>query len=260
MTNRTLLLDGDIFIYQQAAAAEVATDWGDDLWTLHADLKEAKAQLDSTLNALMVDLKADSMIVALTHADNFRKNILPSYKENRKSQRKPLLLKALRAYVADECETFIRPGLEADDVLGILSTWESEMNPAIGERIIVSIDKDLKTIPGKLYDPKKPELGIQEISEAEADYFHMYQTLVGDATDGYGGCPGCGPKGAEKILGERLGDMWSAVVKAYQKAKLSEQEALVQARVARILRASDYDFKTKTPILWTPTKEQVGVA
>ncbi|UZT50427.1 exonuclease [Enterobacter phage 04_vB_Eclo_IJM] len=37
------------------------------------------------------------------------------------------------------------------------------------------------------------------------------------------------------------------------KAGMTEQELLVQAQVARICRASDYDPKSKEVILWTPS-------
>jgi DNA polymerase-1 len=46
--------------------------------------------------------------------------------------------------------------------------------------------------------------------------------------------------------------MWERVVSAYEKAGLSEAEAITQARVARILRASDYDFVNKSVKLWSP--------
>jgi DNA polymerase-1 len=46
---------------------------------------------------------------------------------------------------------------------------------------------------------------------------------------------------------------WAAVVAAYEKAGLTEQDALTQARLARILRYSDWDNEKKEPILWTPT-------
>jgi len=109
----------------------------------------------------------------------------------------------------------------------------------------------MKSVPGKSYNPDKPDFGIVETSEADADYFHMFQTLVGDRTDNYGGCPGAGPVKAERILG--LGRAWwSSVVNAYAEAGLSEEVALTMARVARICRASDYDFKRKEVILWTP--------
>ena len=38
------------------------------------------------------------------------------------------------------------------------------------------------------------------INEKEANYFHMLQTLTGDPTDGYKGCPNIGKVTAEKIL------------------------------------------------------------
>jgi DNA polymerase-1 len=59
-----------------------------------------------------------------------------------------------------------------------------------------------------------------------------------------------GPVKAERILAHQ--DHWNAVLNAYEKAGLSEQDALVQARVARILRASDYDFKERKVKLWEP--------
>jgi DNA polymerase-1 len=47
-------------------------------------------------------------------------------------------------------------------------------------------------------------------------------------------------------------DLWAAVVSHYEAAGLTEEDALVQARVARILHRSDYDMDKKEPILWTP--------
>jgi len=41
-------------------------------------------------------------------------------------------------------------------------------------------------------------------------------------------------------------------VAAFESRGLTEEDALIQARVARILRADDYDFKESQPILWSP--------
>ncbi|NIW82658.1 MAG: phage exonuclease, partial [Thermoplasmata archaeon] len=59
---------------------------------------------------------------------------------------------------------------------------------------MVSNDKDLMTIPGKLYRPMNDER--LTITKVEADRFWMKQTLMGDKTDGYDGIPGVGPKTA----------------------------------------------------------------
>ena len=95
---RKLLIDGDILIYKIATMNEVDTHWGNGLWTLHCDENICKAQVDSTIEDLLTDLEADSYVVALTDTHNFRKDVLPSYKDNRKQKRKPMVLNALRDY------------------------------------------------------------------------------------------------------------------------------------------------------------------
>ena len=55
---------------------------------------------------------------------------------------------------------------------------------------------------------------------------------------------------ATKLLKDYKNDpvaMWSIVVNRFAKAGLSEDEALIQAQVSRICRASDYNFETSTP-------------
>lgn len=250
---RTLLIDGDVFAYQFACATEVATHWGDDFWTLHADAKTAKEKVDAFMQELKAKLEADHLIIALSDRTRnyFRKQILPSYKVNRDKIRKPIILKELRDYMEAQYECFERPGLEGDDVLGILATSEKIVK---GEKVIVTIDKDLKTIPGLHYNTNKPELGVYAITEEEADYWHLFQTLTGDSSDGYSGCPGIGPKKAEELLAES--PTWETVEAAFKKSKL-EAESLIQAKMARILRADDYDFKKKEPIPFTPRSTKI---
>ena len=48
--------------------------------------------------------------------------------------------------------------------------------------------------------------------------------------------------------------MWKAVVKRYEMNKLDKKYALLQARLARIIRASDYNFERKRPKLWLPQR------
>jgi DNA polymerase-1 len=272
--SRTLLIDADVVAYNAAASKEVATHWGDGYWTWHCDEEAVKAAVLEMLDRYMDELSGTAMKLCLTDSEgNFRFGVLPSYKGNRKNVKKPLVLKTIKQWLIDEHDAYFRPGLEGDDCMGILATA-----PVIkGEKVIVSIDKDMKTIPGLFVH--RLDDGIMEISQAEADWWHLFQTLTGDTTDGYSGCPGVGPVEAKRILDEGLlfipyehmltrgarkgqietrwdesitADPWASVVSAFNRAGLTEADALQQARVARILRASDYDFKKKEPILWSP--------
>jgi len=74
------------------------------------------------------------------------------------------------------------------------------------------------------------------------------QTLMGDSTDNYKGCPKVGLKTAEKILAEN--STWETVVAAFEKAGLSEEDALENARLARILRDGEYNNETGEVKLW----------
>ena len=254
----TALVDADILAYQAAAASEQTIQWDDGLWTLHAFEGEGERRFDEMLDNITKAVEADKVILALSDSENWRKAVLPTYKSNRAATRKPLLLKHLKDRALDKYEAFLRPTLEGDDCLGILGTMKKT-----GDSIICSLDKDFKTIPGRHYNFGRKE--FFDVTLQQADYWHMVQTLTGDTADGYTGCPSIGPKTAEKILQAALDEgtteatpqqlreiYWQHVVKAYAKAGLSEEEALTQARVARICRSSDYDFKTKQVILWSP--------
>ena len=63
--------------------------------------------------------------------------------------------------------------------MGIYATFEPG-------NIIVSPDKDMRQIPGKLYNLDE----TIEVTEEEGMRWHLVQTLAGDQTDGYGGVPG----------------------------------------------------------------------
>lgn len=239
---RTLLIDGDIVVYRYSSIVEHEVDWGDDVWSLWADAKEAKQLILQYLEILKDMTEADDFIVCFSDKDNFRKTVYPDYKHNRKGKRKPVCYKACLEWMESEFKSCTMPTLEGDDVMGILATSGKYDDP-----VIVSEDKDMKTVPCLLWRGGE----MSRVSEKDADYYHLYQTLVGDTTDGYGGLRGTGDKRATQLLKDE-GATWNTVVKAYEKAGYTEEDALVQARLARILRHTDYDHKKKEPILWTP--------
>ena len=245
MAKNTIVIDGDILAYKSAVSAEYDQHWGDGLWTLHADESQGKYLVLSEIEDLKEKFKANKVIVALTDKNNFRKDVLPTYKDNRKQKRKPLILKALREYLVKEWNAIILPNLEADDVMGIIAT-----KPRKNEKIILcSIDKDLRQVPGTLYNGET----MVKRSNKECNWWHLVQTLTGDAVDGFSGCPTVGIVTAQKILNNKrmpTRKMWDLVVKTYEKQGLFEHDALQQARVARILRYGDYNKKTGEVNLW----------
>lgn len=256
---RTALIDGDTIVFAASSSTERPIQWDEWTWTLHGDAAEACGIFDATIKRIREQLDADKVVIALSDSQRWRTAVMPTYKHNRTGGRKPVTYGAVREHVQEHYETFLRPGLEGDDVLGILAT--SKTLYAGAEKIIVAIDKDMKTIPGLHFNYEKGSSyrDVFTVTQAQADYNHLFQTLTGDVTDGYPGCKGIGPKKAEAILAPYwIGDSflgsvaWGSVLNTYEAAGLTEADALMNARVARICRASDYNFKTKEVILWNP--------
>lgn len=252
MNTPLLLIDGDQFIFKATAALEKETRWDDYNHVLYSNAEECWTNLNDMLERVFQRFSSEQHGLCFGASPNFRREIDPSYKSAR-SPRKPLCYATIRERAEEKYNCLSVPGLEADDVMGILAT-----KPNAQKKIIVSQDKDMKTIPSTIWDGE----ALVEITEQEADYWHLYQTLVGDSSDGYKGCPGVGPKKAALALEGALKEprhscetfsiLWEAVVLLYKAAGLTEEDALRQARLARILRFSDWDSENRKPILWTP--------
>ncbi len=244
-----ILFDADMVVFRATSACEREITWYPDFSTLHCDHNEAKTIVDDTVARITEKVLRHysyegnyEIIMCFSDDTNFRKKILPTYKLNRMGKRKPLGYLGVKQWVSENYTCYQRQSLEADDCIGILATLKGTKS------VIISGDKDFKSIPGSFYNLISDT--FVETSQEEADYNHLYQTLVGDTADNYKGCPGLGAVGAKKLLDQSA--TWGTVVRAFEKKGLTESEALIQARVARILRAEDYDFKAKKPILWTP--------
>ena len=133
------------------------------------------------------------------------------------------------------------PTLEADDSLGIFATGNRDC-------CIVSPDKDLRQIPGQLWDMKNDPITI---TKEEGRQWHYIQTLAGDQTDGYAGVPGYGVKTASKLFEEK-GYYWDTVVDAFKSKGMTFEDALLNARLAKILQTEDYSYEFNRPIPWYP--------
>ena len=242
-TAQQILIDGDLLVWTEAAAIEYVVHWDNDIHTITCDFAELKQRIDVKVIGLVEKFSAKKYTLAFSDPkSNFRNDVFPDYKAKRKMVRKPLSYKDAVLYCHEVWGAGTWPNLEADDVLGILATTDPEA-------VVISRDKDTRTVPCRWYNPSvSGEINV--VSTEEADTFHLHQTLTGDRTDNYSGIPGVGPRSADKILAKL--PTWEAVVDAYHAADMSEEEALVNARCARICRQGDYDFKTGKVRLWSP--------
>lgn len=237
-----LLVDADFTVYKSCAAAEEDFDFGDDVIVVTSRFSEAMKATERELQRLKTEFLWDApeLILFFSDSKNFRKKIYPDYKGHR-NRKKPCGYKRVINELANRYEVIIMPWLEADDSLGVYAT-------AYPDCILCSPDKDLRQIPGRLYDMNE----TTTIDKTDGDNWHFIQTLAGDQTDGYAGVPGYGVKTASKYL-EAEGYTWEMIVKAFESKGMTEDDALLNARLAKILQAENYDFTKHEPIPWCPT-------
>lgn len=146
------------------------------------------------VRSIIAETKADEWELYLTGKGNFREDIYPEYKANRKEMVKPVHYQAIRDYYHLQMDAHIIDGMEADDMVAIRAT---ELD---GDGIICSIDKDLKTVPGLYFNPNKPDDGVIEIDPWTASFNFYVQLLMGDKADNIPGINGIGLTKAENIL------------------------------------------------------------
>lgn len=284
MEKGVLVMDGDWLVYQSMAAAEVETDWGDDIWTLECDHAKARSILDSAIESYRTRKKAwsDAMVVlAFTDDVNWRKVLVDeTYKENRKATRKPVGYRDFlsKLWERDEFIHIKEDMLEGDDVMGIIGSGHEAFG--FKKAVLVSCDKDFKTIPDVDFLWCTTGNILTQTKET-ADWWHLFQTIKGDMTDGYSGIPGWGDTAegflndpfivepVESVLksGKNKGQtvtkwvkrapdatetLWDCIKSIGAKAGMTEQEIIKQGQMARILRFEEYNYIDKEIYLWTP--------
>ena len=226
------LIDGDIVCFRAAAAAE------------NEDEGIARYYADNLLDEIIAGTKADSYNFYLTGKGNFRYSVYPEYKAQRIDTPRPRHLAFLREYFTNQ-GAIVSEGCEADDLLG------AEQCSSQDETVIVSLDKDLLTIPGYHYswEIRGKSKGKSWVKEAkwtnqttfEANYWFYTQCIIGDVADNIKGIPGVGKVGAAKILDGLVDEqeMFDAVRTAYD----NDDEFLMNARCIYIWRKPNDDFR-----------------
>lgn len=257
------ILDGDLMAYKAACFAD----------------KEGPDELEARLRfdvKLWTPGGVSRTMVAFSPSrkDNYRRDFWPEYKAHRDGKPSPQYLPLAIQILKDNFDSITRHRIEADDIMGI--------GMSSGQAIAVTLDKDLRSCPGWLWNPEKqgfPEL----ISEEEADRWFHRQWLTGDSTDRIPGIHRMGDKGAQKLLDSTSPQNWSAMVMAYYEQSAQDvvswrvdgkqkrgtraehlaetygwetgqdlDYCLAQARCVRILRDGEWDKVGENPILFTP--------
>lgn len=248
MVKPVAFIDADIILHRAVSFVEKEFD-GEEV----ADWRQAMKFFDHILRNWLNEVgEVSDYFLVLSVGPNFRKDLYSEYKANRKDIIPHPALDPLKQEVMELDGAIWEEGIEADDLIGIRCS-EDQKN-----HVAVSADKDFATVPCQLVIPAshgraKP---IREtFSEDVANMNWLRQAMTGDTIDNYKGIPGIGPKKAEKIIPRPapLDVMWENVRRAFIDAQMSEADALLMARIARILRDGDYDFENKKVRLWEPT-------
>ena len=242
----TALIDADIVAFR--AAAKVQDDFGDGKVS---DSRVAIREAEFILQSWTQYIKPNISILCFSCSSKkyFRHDIYPEYKAQRRDLERPQALNDVIAYLKDKYKYLEVKGLEADDLMGIYGTGTQFPNP-----VIVSIDKDMMTVPTKVFNPDKMRRAVK-INTGIANTLMFKQAMTGDSTDNYKGIPGTGPAKAEKIIQSApAANPWPTVEQAFIDAKLTRDYAITMVRLARILRAEDFNFDTGEVRLWHPEK------
>lgn len=288
-TKKICLIDADSLLYESASVNQVDFIFSEEDKVVEVDEEGAKEHLDNSISKIVKATGCTEYEMFITGPTNFRYDVLPTYKHNRKDVERPVLLSILKEYILENHPCKMTSKVEADDACTITMS----KNPS--KYILAHIDKDLNQVEGTHYN-WRDDL-IYEVSKEEGLRMFFKQVLTGDYTDGYSGCPMIGPEKADFILDNYMGvfpvehifkrgprkgeveirwkdkpmnDLWDAIVSQYLKAhfkngtltdpedyKGAEELALQQARVARMLRAGEY-VKGEV-ILWNYTPLEIDL-
>lgn len=197
------LIDFDIVAFSMAASAE------------NDPVEVAYMRIDQMIHSILDTTRAETFRGFLSGSGNFRHEIYPEYKANRKDLADPRWRRACKEYLVREWDAEVTDGYEADDALGINQTTDT---------IICTIDKDLDMVSGMHYSwpiVRKGEVvregRIYEVSEIEGLRSFYRSILVGDRTDNIFGVDGIGKVKAAKEIDhlETEEEMFERVAELY---------------------------------------------
>ena len=147
------IIDADSLVYESACKGEVRVpEFGAEAVATNLDL--AIHNLKTRIGTIMEAARCDEVMMCLSGSKPYwREKVYPKYKHNRKSVVRPKLLGQLIDWLKDNFPHDCRPGIEADDLVGIYGTHPNWMRDR--RNIIVSVDKDLNQVQGFHLNPSQ---------------------------------------------------------------------------------------------------------
>lgn len=238
------LLDSDTPVYDVALSAE------------NVEFAYARQRLDVRINNIISASGASHYKLFVSGEGNFRKEICPLYKANRKPS--PKWREPLRKYLIEEWGAVECNGYEADDACGIHQGQDT---------IICGIDKDLLQIPGRHYQwpiVRKGEIvrpgRFWEVSEEQGWRALFTQALTGDVSDNIKGLHRVGAVKAAVALSEATTeeDMLDIVYKLYLKDCITNDD--LQMEITRLQKNLDLLYIWRElGITYTTRREMNGI-
>jgi len=229
------IIDGDVLVYMS-------------IWKTES-LEEAKAKFLDHLTDVLNSLFTKDYVMAIGGPDNFRVDLFPDYKGNRKKAKdtRPEWFGDLKSWASNLEGSVESDNCEADDLVRV---WALECDEAGINRVVVSVDKDLDCIPGNHYNPRTKT--IYQVCEEYAERFYWQQVLTGDSVDNIPGLWKVGPVKAKKILADAYThkELLAAVCRAYHDAYEDEgyDYLLANGRLIHIWRKINDHFKVKKEV------------
>lgn len=195
------LIDGDHILYIVCAnkvlrysdGAPKKDSEGNTLYE-QKTLEETLKLCDLFMYNILTAVGANKYIGTLTLTKNFRYQVNPEYKANRKNRERPPFFDEVTTHLKTKYKFIYRENFEADDVVVSLKNFYKDNYDCT----IVTTDKDLLMLPGTHYNSKKVEF-VTTNNDQAYDYF-WYSMIVGDPADNIKGIPGMGDVKASAFM------------------------------------------------------------
>jgi len=229
--DKIALIDADTIVFGAVSVHEYEyydIEKGENAFGIN--LEDALSHSLEHVEKILAATGCKSAELYFTAGINFRYQVDPDYKANRKGLHRPPGLKETKIEMLEHYPGKICTEWEADDEVVYLKKKYPE------KYILCAVDKDvIKSTPGKhwnYYSSAKYNIEPKwvEVDDTAAIRYNFLQAIIGDSTDGIKGVPGIGAKGAEKFIPKEPNndyECWVGVVKAFESKGLTILDALV---------------------------------